>query len=95
MTKRSSDKQWQKGDLVLLDSEPKVHARLMVIAEVDGSTAKLVPLNLSSTADATDNCRKMISSPLQALVDPAIFIRTEEFLETLRSHLSRMEGREK
>lgn len=95
MTKRSPVKQWQKGDLVLLENEPKVHARLMEIVEVNGSMAKLTPLDHSAAADAVSNRREEIFSPLEALVDPAMFIKTEEFLETLRSQLSGKETREK
>jgi ABC-type metal ion transport system substrate-binding protein len=95
MTKRSPVKQWQKGDLVLLENEPKVHARLLVIVEVNGSTAKVAPLDLATAADATSNRREEIFSPLEALVDPAMFLKTDEFLETLRSHLREMEARKK
>jgi len=91
MTKRSPKTQWQSGDLVLLEAEPKIHARLMRIVDISGTRAKLAPLDLSTLLSNPNGSTGGIWAPLDALVDPALFIKTEEFLETLRDHMHRTE----
>jgi len=92
MTRKTRKKQWQPGDLVLLETGPKVHARLMEIVEIKGSRARLALLDLTKPANLP-NCRlEECWSPLETLVDPSLFIKTEEFLQTLRAQLARQEG---
>jgi len=92
MTKPSRNKKWQRGDLVLLETGPKVHARLMEIVEINGTRARLVLLDLSKPPGDPSSRKEEIWSPIEALVDPALFIKTEEFLQTLRMHLTRAEA---
>jgi hypothetical protein len=89
MTKQPRKKQWQPGDLVLLETGPKVHARLMEIIEINGRRARLALLDLAKPPDAPNNRTEVGWSPIDDLVDPALFIKTEEFVQTLRAHLAR------
>jgi hypothetical protein len=87
MTKRTRKKQWQPGDLVLLETGPKIHARLMKIIAIKGNRAHLALLDLTKPPNHPDGQLQHTWSSLDALVDPSLFIKTEEFLETFRAHL--------
>jgi len=89
MTKRTPKRQWQTGDLVLLETGPKVHARLMEIVEINGARARLALLDFAKPPSDPNGRTEEYWSPLEALVDPALYIKTEEFLQTLRMYLAR------
>jgi len=86
MDMRKSQRRWQSGDLVLLSSDHKTHATLREILEVKGTKARTVYLDPRLRAKAaqgqSDYCGEWHS--FEDLHDPALFLRTEEYMETLR-----------
>ena len=92
MEKKPS-KKWQPGDLVLHEAAPKVHCMLMEVTEVKGGHAKAaflhpIPLNLISRVNGLSEDWH----PMALLHDPAVFLRTEEFLQTLRDRPKRQQS---
>ena len=81
-----NQKRWRCGDLVLLSSDHKTHATLREILEIKGARARTAYLDRGLRARAakgqTDYQGEWHS--IRELNDPALFLRTEEYLETLR-----------
>jgi len=83
-----NNKKWQPGDLVLHESDPKIHGMLMEVLQVQGDRARIIYL------DGRERYRASFAQgetgvlgvwyPLDKLQDPALFLRTEEFQQTLR-----------
>lgn len=79
---------WRPGDLVLHDSDPKTHAMLMVVLETRGMLARTAYLEAHIRRRANGASRARDGSgrwyPMGELHDPALFLKTEEFRETLQ-----------
>ena len=82
----SQKKQWHAGELVLHRAAPKVHALLMEVVEVAGERAKTDFLD----AGAAEVCWRPnqrltgVWHSMSDLEDPALFLKTDEYLRTLQ-----------
>jgi hypothetical protein len=84
-------KKWQPGDLVLHQADPKIHAMLMEVVEIKAGQARTAYLDrkLNSGANPEKSWHRV-----SELVDPAVYLKTDEFIHTLKHHLDarRSEG---
>ncbi len=79
-------KKWQRGDLVLHEDHPKTHAMLMEIVDIKPGHAKTVFLAPPfHEAPGKNHPAHDTWHPLDKLHDPVRFLKTQEFLETLRA----------
>jgi hypothetical protein len=83
--KEPGTKKWRVGDLVLDADGPKTHRFLLEIVEIRGPRAHTVYLEGSPANGITHDPGSW--RPLSKLLDPASFLKTEEFLRTLHSRL--------
>ena len=81
-----NQKRWRCGDLVLLDSDHKTHATLREILEIKGAKARTVHLDPRLRAKAAGGKGDYRGEwhLLTQLNDPALFLQTEEYADTLR-----------
>ena len=72
--------------MVLHLAGPKVHALLMQVVEVSGERVKTAFLDAAAAESCWRSNRRLagVWHPVSELEDPALFLRTEEYLQTLR-----------
>ncbi|HYG34126.1 MAG TPA: hypothetical protein VEC99_05050 [Clostridia bacterium] len=82
---------WRPGDLVLHEKDPKIHAMLMEIIEIQGDKAMVAYLDSQAAAEQGLANRRSDRSEFwcraNELQDPALFLKTEEFHQTVRERL--------
>jgi hypothetical protein len=90
---KARPKKWQPGDLVLLASGPKIHRQLMEVLEVRRDRARTAYLETGLQSRDLVQKRKPARPeawhPLQELCDPALFLKTDEFVRTLQERSRR------
>ena len=90
MEQKETQKKWQRGDLVLHKEDPKTHGMLMEVVKVKGNKARTVYLD-AKTPPRT--ARNGSWHAFADLLNPALFLRTDEFVQTLREQ-SRWKARQ-
>ncbi len=93
MKPKPGAKKWRPGHLVLHEADPKTHAMLMEVLEIKGNLARTAYLDPHAEGQAKGT-GKATGQPgswhrLELLLDPALFLRTEEYLQTLCERLER------
>ena len=89
---KSPSRKWCPGDLVLHEADPKTHAMLMEVLEVKGQKARTAYLSRRGRMGSCEATSRGTWHSVAALQDAALYLKTDEFAQTLRRRSRRSAG---